>query len=301
MRPEPIITKLYKGKVEIKFFPDTHIYMVSVNGERPVRKTGSTSFIGIMDKSKALGSWQQGMTLDFLLEALANGIKLDEDKCIEAVIQHELYLEKAVDIGHEIHAWAESFIRHELKQPGFEDLPEIPNFPEAVTGVNAFMDWRKKHKVKFLTTESMVYSLEHDYIGTEDVTFEADGKLCDADFKSSNGLYNSVRMQTASYAKARMEMGGKKSQGRWAIRFSKYNEEEYIKRETRKKQIRRFIAEFQGKEYKEYPIKPYTVFEAKFLDDDKSFLERDFAAFLNAKGLFQWNKQTDPFIVGENW
>jgi hypothetical protein len=296
-----ILTELYKGRVQIKFFPGSHQYWVSVDGGTFKRKTGVTSHIGIKDKSKPLGSWQQGMTLDFLLECIANKVKLNEDKCIEAVIQHELYLEKATDIGHEIHGWAESFIRHKLKQEGFKELPDIPNFPEAVTGVNAFMEWQKKHKIEFVSTETMVYSLEHDYIGTEDVVFIADGKYCDADFKSSNGLYNGVRMQTAAYAKARMEAGGRKSQGRWAIRFSKYNEEEYIKRETRKAEIRKFIAKYKGREVKDYPIKPYKVFEAKFLDESGSRIEKDFSAFLNAKALNEWDKTTDPFLVGEDW
>lgn len=301
MPAEYEITELYKGRVQVKFYPKSHQYWVSVDGGAFKRKSGVTTFIGIKDKSKPLQSWQQGMTLDFLLECITKKTKINEDKAIEAVIQHELYLEKATDIGHEIHGWAEHYIRHELKQPGFEKLPEIPNFPEAVTGVNAFMEWKKKHKIKFVSTETMVYSLEEDFIGTEDVTFIADGMFCDADFKSSNGLYNGVRAQTAAYAKARMEAGGKKSAGRWAIRFSKYNEEEYMKREQRKAEIRKFLAIYKGKEVKDYPIKPYKVFEAKFLDEGGSRLEEDYKAFLNMKSVYEWDKATDPFLKGEDW
>jgi hypothetical protein len=208
-------------------------------------------------------------------------------------VQNEVLKEEAADIGKEIHAWCERYITDKINKT--KDAPEIPSFPEAVTGVNAFLAWEKKHKVKFISTEQVRASLEHDYFGIEDVTFEADGLLCDGDFKSSNGLYNGVRMQTAAYAKARMEEGGKKCQGRWAIRLSKYSEAEYIRREERKRELRRAIARIRKTEVKDYPIKAYQAFEAKFLDDDKGNLERDFQAFLHAKALFLWDKETDSF------
>lgn len=293
--------ELYGGKVLVKFYPVSHQYWVSIKGSPFKRMSGVTTYIGIKDKSRPLGIWQQGVTCDFLLDAIEKGIKIDEDKAIEAVIQHELQKEAASDIGKEIHAWCEAYIKHKLKVKGFEKLPEIPNFPEAVTGVNSFLEWEKEHDVKFISSERVVYSMKYGYGGIEDVEFIADGVYCDADFKSSNGLYNSVRMQTAAYAMARMEDKGRKSEGRWAIRLSKYTEEEYMKREERKKQIKQAIAKFQGKEYKEYPIKPYQVFEAKFLDADKNFLRRDFDAFLTAKSLYEWDKQTDSFLVGEDW
>ena len=284
----------------MKFFPDSHQYWVTVDGGKAVRKTGVTTLIGIKDKSRPLMSWQQGVTADFLLEKIAAKEKITVDLALEAVVQAEVQKDKAADIGHEIHAWIEGYIRNKLKQPGFETLPDMPNFPEAITGINSFFEWEKKHKVKFISTEKPVYSLEHDFIGTEDVEFIADDLYCDSDFKSSNGLYNGVRMQTAAYAMARMEAGGKKSQGRWAIRLSKYSEEEYMKREMRKAEIRKAIARIQGKEQKDYPIKPYQIFEAKFLDDEKSFLKRDFDAFLLCQALTKWDKETDSFY-NENW
>ncbi len=296
--PEVEMHELYGGKVLVKFYVKSHQYWVSTDGGKNFsRKSGVTSIIGIKDKSTPLGSWQQGLTLDFLLAQIAAGVKIDEEKAIAAVVQHEVERDEAADIGKEIHAWCEAYIRHELKQKGFESLPEIPNFPEAVTGVNAFMEWLKKHKVKFVSTETVVYSKKHDYIGQEDVTFIADGLYCDADFKSSNGLYNGVRMQTAAYAEAREEMGGKKSEGRWAIRLNKYTEAEYYKREERKKMIRASIARFKGKEPSTFPIKPYVVFEAAFLDNDRRARARDFDAFLTCQKLTEWNKATDPYIT----
>jgi len=122
------------------------------------------------------------------------------------------------------------------------------------------------------------------------------------DLKSSNGLYNSVRMQTAAYSKADEEERGKKVyNGRWAIRLSKYSEEVFNRKEKRKQEIKKAICRIMDREYKQYESKPYQVFEAKFLDDDKENYERDFKAFKNAMELFRWDKKTDSFLVGEDW
>lgn len=295
------ITKLYGGKVH-HYITDAHWHMVSKDsGKTFKRKTGVTTYLGILDKSKPLGSWQQGMTLDFLLDHLAAGGTIDEQKAIEAVIQHELYLEKSADIGKEIHAWCEFYIRHKLKQPGFEKLPPIPEFPEAVTGVNSFLSWIDEHHVEFLSTERAIYSLRYDYSGVMDFEAVIDGLHCMGDFKSSNGLYNSVRMQTAAYAAADEEERAsdkkfKGYDGRYALRLSKYTEEEYMKRETRKKEIRAAIARYKGNEPSTWPIKPYEVFEAVFLDAEDGFRDRDFKAFQLCKSLTEWNKVTDPFL-----
>ncbi len=300
-----VFTELYAGKIVHRFNPAGHQHWISTDGGKKfVRKTGVTSYLGILDKSTPLGKWQQGMTLDFLLLQLAAGVKLDEQKCIEAVIQHELYLQDSADIGHEIHAWCEAYIRHELKQKGFEKMPEIPNFPEAVTGVNSFLAWIDEHKVKFISTERAVYSKRFDYIGIMDFEAVIDGLHCLGDFKSSNGLYNSVRMQTAAYTFADEEerAGDKKFKGydgRYALRLAKYTEEEYIKRETRKAQIKAAIAIQKGSEPSTYPMKPYQVFEAVFLDAEDSFKDRDFKAFQLCKALTEWNKATDPFLNKE--
>jgi len=298
---EFILKELYKGKVQIKFYPISHQYWVSINGSPFKRGKGVTTYIGIKDKSIALGKWQQQVTVDYLIKQIEAGVKIDIEKALEAVIQCDVQKDEAADIGKTIHEWCEKYIRYKLKQPGFKKTPAMLDFAEGKQGIKSFLAWEKEHKVKFISTEEIVYSLKHDYMGIEDLVFEVDGLLCDGDFKTSNGLYNGVRAQTAAYAKARMEDGGKKTQGRWAIRFSKYNRKEYIRREERKAEIYRMIAKIKGWNYTEKTIKPYEVFEAKFLDDDKTYLDRDFQAFLNMMDLYSWDQATDPYLQGVNW
>lgn len=293
------ITELYGGKIQ-HYITKAHWHMISKDGGKTFkRKGGVTGIIGIVDKSKPLGIWQQGMTLDFLLDTLAQGISIDVDKAIEAVIQHELFLEKTIDIGHEIHEWCEFYIRHQLKQKGFEKMPEIPNSPEAIRGVNSFLAWIDEHKVKFLSTERPVYSMKYDYVGVMDFEAVIDGKHCMGDFKSSAGLYPAVRMQTAAYAMADMEESGKSYDGRFALRLSKYSEDEYIKKETRKKEVKAAIARFKGKEESTYPMKTYRVFEDAFLDKEMGFLDRDYKAFLLCQKLTAWQREADPFLNKE--
>lgn len=299
-RDDVTMTELYGGKVIIKFYEKSHQYWVSLDsGKEFKRKTGVTTYIGIKDKSMPLGMWQQQITADFLLEKIAKGVVITEDLALEACIQNDVLREEAADIGKEIHAWCEHYIRHKLKKKGFEELLPIPDFKEATMGVNAFLAWIEANKVKFHSTERPVYSRKHDFIGTMDFEATINGIYCMGDFKSSNGLYNSVRMQTAAYAKAdEEERRGTKYEGRWAVRLSKYTEAEYMKRETRKKELKKAIARIKGIEYKEYPIKPYEVFEAQFLDEEKGLISRDFDAFMLCKGLTEWNKLTDSFYNG---
>lgn len=294
VQAEFVTSELYKGRVQIKFYPASHQYWMSVDGSPYKRKGGSTTFIGIKDKSKPLQIWQQTMTLDFLLECIENKVPLDVDKCIEAVIQNDIAVEEAVDIGKEMHDWLEKYALFKIKDKSQKTMPEMPKIKEAITGVNSFLEWESGHKLKYVSPERIVYSMKHDYMGTLDLEAYVDGLLCLVDYKSSNGLYNAVRMQTASYKEADEEESKKKKyEGRWALRFSKYTEKEYMKREHRKIVIKDHIARIKGEEPKHRKIPPYKVFEAKFLDKEKEYMKEDMDAFLHAKALYMWDKKTD--------
>lgn len=282
-----IESELYKGKVKIRFFPDSHQYWM--NG---VRKSGATTYIGIVDKSRALMSWKGTLTVGFLLKKLKEGKITEEIICAASNID-EIEKDEAAKFGSAIHAWCENYIKAKLKVKGYK-FPDMPELLNVQVGVNAFLDWEKEHKVKFISSERVVYSRKHDYMGTMDIEAYVDGELCLVDLKSSNGLYNTVRLQTAAYLKADEEERGKKLYtGRWAVRLAKYDEKEYMEREGLKKEIKRLVAAYLGKETKEYPIAPYQIFEAKYLDEKAGDLEYDFDGFVHAKALFIWNKDTD--------
>lgn len=281
----PIEFTLYKGTVIGKLYPDSHRYYI--NGKP---KTGSTTYIGIKDKSRALMTWKGQRVIDYLLKKLKKG-QIDERSIIIASYIDEIEKEEAADLGSAIHDWAEHYIKFKIGEE--KEMPDMPEDKNILIGVNAFLDWEKEYKVKFISSERVVYSKKYDYIGKMDIEAKIDGDLCLVDLKSSNGLYNGVLMQTASYLKADEEESGRKYIGRWAIRLSKHDEAEYFKREEQKKLIKRMIAEYKQKEFKDYQIAPYQVFEAKYLDSGEGFIDRDFKAFLSAKHLHQWDSETD--------
>ncbi len=282
---ECIETALYGGKITVKFYPGSHQYWV--NGGR---KTGVTTFIGIKDKSTALVSWATEIGADFLLEKLVLGEVITEKDILEAQDLHRVRKEQAADIGTIIHDWCEKYIKFKLKKKGYDTVPAFPEDKNAQIGVNAFLDWEKEHKVKFISSERVVYSKKHDYIGTLDIEAKVDGMVCLVDLKSSNCLYNTVRMQTAGYVKADEEERKKKVYGgRWAIRLAKETEEEYMVR-MKKKQAKDVK---KGKEPRE--IAPYQIFEAMFFDEKAGAMEYDFDAYLACVKLTRWDRDTDFF------
>lgn len=299
---------LYKGKVQVKFYgptedkPNRHMYYADTGGGFK-RKGGCTTFIGIKDKSIPLGKWYQQITVDFLLNAIKAGKKIDHDLVIEAAVQNDILKRQAADIGNLIHAWCEEYINFKI---GVGKRPDMPQDPKVLSGAMAFLDWEKEEDMQFKTSEKVVYSKKHDYIGTLDIEAMSKRKRYLIDIKSSNGLYNSVRLQTAAYVKADEEESGNKYAGRWALRLSKHTEEEFNEIEARKKEIKDFIAKHQGWKIKEYPPKQFQVFEAKYLDADESLsklsnMDRDFKQFLGCMSLYRWDQETNAFLVGDNW
>lgn len=270
---------LYGGKVKGKFLgpteekPNRHMYYV--DGKR---KTGVTTYCGIKDKSVGLVSWATEIYLNHLLETLSTKGKVTEADIIVGWTKHQEAKAKAAAVGDEVHKWVESYIKGEKT--------EMPEQTEAQIGVSSFLDWEAANKVKYISSERVVYSKKHDYIGKMDIEAKVNGKLCLIDIKTSNGMYNEFNMQTAAYVMADQEESKRKYHGRWVIRLSKETEKEYVKRMELKNKNR----VLRGKEPFAFP--EYRVFEPKFLDDEKGNLARDFKGFLSAKGLFEFDKLT---------
>lgn len=268
---------LYKGKCKVKFYPNSHRYLV--NG-KPT--SGSvTSILGMYDKSGALLPWAVELSVNFLRDKFDKGIELTEADFFDAEEQHTIKKAEAATIGSAVHDWVEKYILGEK--------PEMPEAREAQIGVNAFLEWITENKVKFISTERAVYSRKHDFIGKMDIEAKVNGKLALIDIKTSNGIYNTYNMQTAAYVKADEEESDREYHGRWIIRLAKETEKEYNARMDKKNANRAR----KGKNPIDYP--PYQVFEAKFLDDTAGNMERDFEAFLACKTLHKFEKDTGFF------
>ena len=290
MATEIITSYLYGGEVRVDFYPNSHMYKVTdeKHGLDKQRVKGVTTYLGIKDKSQALVSWATEMAGLHLYDVLASGQPVTMDDVRKAIGRHKEIKEEAALIGTAMHEWCEYFIKHKLKREGFETPPVMPEDPQIALGVNSFLEWYMAHNVQFLNSERVVYSRKHQYIGTMDFEAIVDGKLTGGDFKSSNGLYNTVLAQISAYQEAAEEEAahlGKpiKFENRVAVRLSKETESEYAERMQRKNMIK-------GKAENDFD--PYVPFEWKSFEGRETH-ERDLQGFLTAKALFEWDQATD--------
>src|SRR3990167_4684173 len=167
---EKILQKLYGGKVSLEFYPDGHTYWV--DGKRVI---SVTSIIGVLDKSRALIPWAVGEFTNYLRNYV--GQELTEEHITNGSKQHTIKKEMAASIGDDVHAWIEEFVKKNKKL----DMPERR---ESQIGVNAFLDWVNENKVKFISSERVIYSKKYDYIGKMDIEANVNGKLCLIDIKT---------------------------------------------------------------------------------------------------------------------
>src|SRR3990167_9002692 len=115
------------------------------------------------DKSRALMTWKGSRIIDYLLKKL------------EAGYIDEIEKEEAADFGTQIHDWAEHYIKFKLGKEKM--MPEMPEIKQVQVGVNAFLDWEKEYKVKFISSERIVYSKKYDFIGRMDIEAKIDKDL----------------------------------------------------------------------------------------------------------------------------
>jgi hypothetical protein len=214
-----VSVKLYKDTIELCFDEARHRFTVNGNPVFP-SVTGAT---GVIDKSRPLIYWAVGLTKDFLmgnLQALIDDTKGDKIAAIidEAVKQHSIKKKEAADVGTQVHAWVEAFIKAKSKK----DWPEIPKDPQVFNGISAFLKWVDEYEVKFISSEKLIYSKKYKYAGIMDAEAIIKRKLCVIDFKTSKAIYPEMRFQVAAYQAAVEEESGKEYSGnKWLARFDK--------------------------------------------------------------------------------
>lgn len=245
---------LYGGKVEIGFYgpnektPHRHYY--KVNGER---FTSVTSVTGILDKP-ALIKWAVGLAGSYLMGHIDDLVEAKHEEIIGQLIEtacqeHTRVKTEAATVGKNVHTWVEEYIDSK-KDKG--PTPDLPKDEQELNGVTAFLRWIDENKVKFISSEKLVYSKKHKYGGLMDLKATVNGELATVDFKTSNGVYDEFYMQIAAYRGADEEETGKKHDTSWIIRFGKDDGE----------------------------------FEAHQIEDH----DADYKAFLNALALKKWLK-----------
>lgn len=210
MPTEKITHKLYKGKIEIDFYPNNHRYKIV--GEKKYL-VGVTTATDMLDKSAALLPWATGLAREYLFEKLESGEPINAADIIESCKQYEIKRDTAADIGTQIHDWIDQYIAGKD--------PEVPKDEKVANGVLAFLDWVDKNKVKFEQSEKIVYSKKYQYVGKMDAIAIVNGVRTLIDYKSSKGVYLPMRYQTAAYLVAWNEEHGQDIKDRMILHLGK--------------------------------------------------------------------------------
>ena len=182
---------------EIIFYPNSHRYKADGAWVPSV-----TTVLGLIDKSRQLLKWSENLTRDFLNQYL--NIPLESNVIESAVTQYSTIRDTAADIGHQIHEWIEKFVSAKMNNT---DTPQVDSTMEqaVINGIMAFLQWYNENEVIFLESERIVYSKEHNYIGTFDVLMKVNGINTLADFKSGKGVYAPFWYQLSAYKQAYQE------------------------------------------------------------------------------------------------
>jgi hypothetical protein len=264
----------YNGTVALRYNKEEHRYFRTAELGNLIPIYGVTTCTGIIDKSNALTPWAAKVTIAKLLRLipteLVEGVLRIKPMTFEeftalamvAKTAHKDKLEEATDIGHLAHSCLEDSINFALQHDPEHIVRTLINLPkdeQACSAAQAGHLWMRKHNVRWISTESKIYSQEYDYAGTMDG--EA---LCDScddlaccpipfkdrdsliDWKSSNILKVDYIFQTAGYKHAREEEFPEKPiEDIWINRLGK-NEEEAGKFTPWHKTAADYKEDFQG-------------------------------------------------------
>lgn len=208
--------ELYKGKVKIDFYGHGKWHYYVKDGKKIISVTGAT---GMVNKP-ALIDWAVKMMKEKLVAEREAGTYIGIPQIIDASYSHKRIKQEEADKGKLVHAWCDEYVKYALKKILIK--PEMPEDENVLNGVFAFLKWEKENKVKWIDSEKLVYSLQHDYVGQMDAKAKVNGKLCPIDYKTGNAVYNEMRYQLAAYRAADAEETGDKYTGdSWLLRFDK--------------------------------------------------------------------------------
>jgi hypothetical protein len=188
---------LYNGEVKISFEPKKHKYTILDNGVELKGLPSVTKVTGTVDKSGPLVNWAVKSTLEACRKRIIPGASYTaeelEDAWEEARKRWRFIKTVAANIGTAAHSWLEKYFTGQN--------PPLPGKTELHRPcIDASLDWLAKHKVRFLDNERAVYSRKYKVSGIMDGRAEVDDALTLIDWKTGNGIYGEMRLQTAAYA-----------------------------------------------------------------------------------------------------
>ena len=226
----------YNGEVVLRFSPSLWAYFHEQpdGALKPIRGVTNTLKIIGGSKTDMLIGWSVKKDMEKLLDLLALCRRADgfveapwddvAELVAEAKREHKLRLEVAGEIGHGAHEHleliAKSLIAGDDKRL-YELLAKWPEDPQSCNAAISAVAFLSEHNVRFIASEQRVLSREWMVCGTMDGDALVDScgqpecscaryapfkdKRLVLDYKSSNGVYQSMFGQMALYRKAKVE------------------------------------------------------------------------------------------------
>lgn len=131
---------------------------------------------------------------------------------------HRKELEKAGEIGSQIHALIEWNLRQQLGQ---KVGPEPRVVDDAQWGFMSWQDWANSVSLKPIFIEQTVFSKVHGFAGTMDLLAEVNGVPTLVDWKSGKAIYAEAYLQNIAYQVALAEMGHQRAEAGLIVRLPK--------------------------------------------------------------------------------
>lgn len=202
----------YGHEIVIQFYPTSHRYRLKGRKEYLL---GVTTCTGILDKSRPLMIWASRLAKDYLMANLNSGSS--EQTIEDACNQYNVKRDEAATKGSLVHQWIEDFIHGKN--------PPTPTDVNVKNGVLSFLKWKTENDVKFVESETRVYSKKYEYVGTADVIFtlgkEGHKVTHMGDWKTSAAVYFEMVMQVSAYQEAYTEEHGTVFGDKYILRLDK--------------------------------------------------------------------------------
>ena len=180
--------KTYKTPDGIMHGTTRVIKVLGLSTEALVRWSANVERAAVLEAAETVLAQSRGMTTPKDFTAAV-------EKAIGPAKQHQREMQKAGDIGTEIHQAISDFLRIGTMPKGSRD--------EVDWALMAFDEWWAKSKLKSIRTEQPVWDKALGYAGTIDLVAEnQQGQLGVIDFKTSKGIYDDHHLQVAAYLHA---------------------------------------------------------------------------------------------------
>lgn len=163
---------LYKGQLELTYFPRSHRYKVDGSFVE-----GVTTALGIVNKPYLM-NWSANMAVGVFVDYYDAKDHWSKDEfkqiCKEAKAAHVNYKDKRAEVGSKVHDWIEQHIA------GVDQTIT----PEIKLGVASYLEFEKSYKPSYKFSERVIYSKTHKYAGRVDSGMILDDMYGIVDFKS---------------------------------------------------------------------------------------------------------------------